>query len=205
MRACGPNPFTGSIVGWAAGAIVLVSAFAAPARAEGQPQAAAQASPTSTAVSVIVDQAKLVRVPDRTQTLIVGNPMIADATVQRNGLLVVTGKSFGVTNLIALDAAGKILAESTVRVQAASDSIVVVQRGLERETYSCAPRCLPSLHLGDSPAYFERVGSQATRRNSLAVGAASEARSDVSTMRSGADSPRRDGVAAEPQNENRPQ
>lgn len=204
MHARGPNPFSGSVLGWAAGALVVVSAFAPGARAEGQPPAVVHASATPTAVSVIVDQAKLVRAPDRTQTLIVGNPMIADATVQRNGLLVVTGKSFGVTNLIALDGAGKILAESTIRVQAASDSVVVVQRGMERETYSCAPNCLPSLHLGDSPAYFERVGSQATRRNSLASGAASEARSDVAMVRSGADSPRRDGAAPEPQNENRP-
>lgn len=204
MHARGPNPFTGQVLGWAAGAIVLVSILAAPARAQGRPQVAVQASAASTAVSVSVDHAKLVRVPERTQTLIVGNPSIADATVQRNGILVVTGKSFGVTNLIALDGAGNVLAESTIRVQAASDSVVVVQRGLERETYSCAPNCLPSLHLGDSPAYFERVGAQATKRNSLATGAAAEAKSDVTTLRGAGEGARRESVTPEPQAENRP-
>lgn len=202
MRARGPNPFTSSVLGWAACATVLISACSSPARA--QPRPAVQASTAAMAVSVVVDQAKLVRVPDGTQTLIVGNPMIADATVQRNGLLVVTGKSFGVTNLIALDGAGKILAESIVRVQAASDSVVVVQRGLERETYSCAPNCLPSLHLGDTPTYFDRVGAQATRRNALATGAAAEAKSDVSSVRIGPEAGRREGAVAEPQSEVRP-
>ena len=83
--------------------------------------------------AVMIDHAKVMRLPERTQTVIIGNPIIADITIQRNGIVVVTGKSYGVTNLIALDAAGAMLAESLVSVQAATESVVVVQRGLERE------------------------------------------------------------------------
>jgi hypothetical protein len=130
-------------------------------------------SPNETAenetVRVMVDHAKVVRLPDRTQTVIVGNPMIADITVQRNGILVVTGKAYGATNLIALDAAGVLLAESTISVQAPTDAVVTVQRGLSRESYSCTPTCQPSLRLGDSPEYFGGVGNQTTQRNSLAT------------------------------------
>lgn len=118
---------------------------------------------------VMVDHAKVVRLPERTQTVIVGNPMIADITVQRNGILVVTGKAYGATNLIALDAAGVLLAESMISVQAPTDAMVTVQRGLARESYSCTPTCQPSLRLGDSPEYFGGVGSQTTQRNSLAT------------------------------------
>ncbi|MFH7163151.1 pilus assembly protein N-terminal domain-containing protein, partial [Klebsiella pneumoniae] len=73
-------------------------------------------------VTVMVDNAKVMRLPERTQTVIVGNPIIADVTLQKNGVLVLTGKSFGATNLIALDAAGAMLAETTIRVEASQAS-----------------------------------------------------------------------------------
>jgi Flp pilus assembly secretin CpaC len=138
------------------------------------PDAAAQsdaalASSGRDTVAVMIDHAKVMRLPERTQTVIVGNPGIADITVQRNGIVVVTGKSYGVTNLIALDAAGVMLAESLVSVQAATDSIVVVQRGLERESYSCTPSCQPSVLLGDANKYFSENGGQVGQRNSLAT------------------------------------
>ncbi len=122
-------------------------------------------------VIVMVDHAKVVRLPEKAQTVIVGNPAIADVAVQKNGVMIVTGKSFGVTNLIALDATGTLLAESLVRVGADSDSVLTVQRGLERESYSCTPVCQPSAQLGDAQKYFGEVGSQASTRNGYAMGA----------------------------------
>ncbi|HEY8565125.1 MAG TPA: pilus assembly protein N-terminal domain-containing protein [Beijerinckiaceae bacterium] len=121
-------------------------------------------------MTVMIDHAKVIRLPERAQTVIVGNPIVADITVQKNGVLVVTGKSYGVTNLIALDAAGAMLAESLISVQAPpTESLVTVQRGFERESYSCTPNCQPSLLLGDSAKFFGEVGGQAGQRNSLAT------------------------------------
>jgi Flp pilus assembly secretin CpaC len=128
-------------------------------------------SRSDTVVTVTVDHAKVVRLPEKAQTVIVGNPAIADVAVQRNGVMVVTGKSFGVTNLIALDSSGALLAESSVRVSAATESILTVQRGLERESYSCTPVCQPSAQLGDSKKHFDEVGGQASARNAAAMGA----------------------------------
>ncbi|MET3889672.1 Flp pilus assembly secretin CpaC [Bosea sp. OAE506] len=122
-------------------------------------------------VVVMVDHAKVVRLPEKAQTVIIGNPAIADVAVQKNGVMIVTGKSFGVTNLIALDASGGLLAESLVRVGADSDAVLTVQRGLDRESYSCTPICQPAAQLGDAQRYFGEVGSQANARNGAALGA----------------------------------
>ncbi|MCJ2034612.1 pilus assembly protein N-terminal domain-containing protein [Methylobacterium sp. J-068] len=135
----------------------------------GAPRAqSAEAVPT--VVTVTVDNAKVIRLPDKTQTVIVGNPVIADVALQRNGVLILTGKSFGSTNLIALDAAGSMLAESTISVQAPQAALITVQRGLERESYSCTPNCQPSIQLGDATKYYGDVSGQAEARRAMATG-----------------------------------
>ncbi|WP_432443190.1 pilus assembly protein N-terminal domain-containing protein [Methylobacterium aquaticum] len=136
--------------------------------------AAAGANDGST-VTVSVDNAKVIRLPERTATVIVGNPIIADVSLQRNGVVVLTGKSFGSTNLIALDAAGTMLAESAISVRAGSPSVVTVQRGLDRESYSCTPACQPAVQLGDAQRYFSEVSAQTGQRNSMATGGAGAA------------------------------
>jgi hypothetical protein len=115
---------------------------------------------------VQIDHARTIKIPSGTQTLIIGNPMIADVTMLKQGsIMVLTGKGFGETNFIALDASGKPLIESTIQV-VASDGALVVQRGLVRESYSCAPRCQPTLRLGDDAKYFGEVSAQVQAHNS---------------------------------------
>ncbi|GJE69402.1 pilus assembly protein N-terminal domain-containing protein [Methylorubrum podarium] len=142
-------------------AVLALLVLTAPARAnEPAPQGA---------VSVQVDNAKVIRLPEKTQTVVVGNPMIADITLQKNGVVVLTGKSFGTTNLIALDGKGAMLAESTISVQAPQASIITVQRGLDRESYSCTPNCQPSVQLGDATKYFDETSKQAEARRGMAT------------------------------------
>jgi Flp pilus assembly secretin CpaC len=121
-------------------------------------------------IAVTLNQAKIIRLPANAQTVIVGNPTIADVTVQKNGILVVTGKSYGMTNVIALDATGTVLGESQLRVDNANDAIVMVQRGLERQSYTCTPACEPTVTLGDSAAFFQGLKTQIEDRNGLAGG-----------------------------------
>ncbi|SED61245.1 Pilus formation protein N terminal region [Rhizobiales bacterium GAS188] len=118
---------------------------------------------------VLTDRAKIIRLPDKTKTVVVGNPIVADVTLGKDGLVVLTGKSFGSTNLIALDAAGAILNESTVQVQQANENLVVMQRGMDRETYSCTPSCMPTVALGDETKYFTDAGTASSTRNKLAT------------------------------------
>ena len=120
-------------------------------------------------ISVILDQARLVKLPDRVATIVIGNPIIADAAVQSGGWMVITGKGYGLTNIIALDRSGAILMEKTIEVQGPSN-VVVVYRGVERDTYSCTAECQRQLTLGDSNAFFEATAAQITARNGLAAG-----------------------------------
>lgn len=143
----------------------LAGALAAALPALVAPAALAQATDT---VSVLVNHARVVRLPATTGTVVVGNPSIADVAVQKNGNLVITGKAYGLTNLIALDPGGNIIAESKIKVDAPSDAVIIVQRGLERETYSCTPKCQPAISLGDAKQFFEDAGGQTERRNALA-------------------------------------
>jgi hypothetical protein len=120
------------------------------------------------AITVQTDRAQVLKLPARTTTVVIGNPMIADVSVQKNGSMVVTGKSYGTTNLIAQDSSGVVLGESLIKVEAPNDDVVVLLRGSERESYSCTPRCQPTLSLGDVPRHFDAVGAQTTSRNALA-------------------------------------
>lgn len=121
-------------------------------------------------VTILLDQARIMRLPDRVATIVIGNPSVADGTLQAGGLLVVTGKSYGTTNIIALDARGAVLAEHTFKVAAPRDGTVTVYRGVARETWSCAPRCERSVVLGDAPEYFDAAITQSGSRNGLASG-----------------------------------
>jgi hypothetical protein len=122
-------------------------------------------------ISVIMDEARLVRMPDRAATIIIGNPAIADAIVQSSGWMVITGKSHGMTNIVALDRGGSILIEKSIEVQSPRQ-VVVVYRGADRNTYSCSPDCERRLTLGDNLAYFNEVATEIAARNGLASGTA---------------------------------
>ncbi|MBS7696334.1 MULTISPECIES: pilus assembly protein N-terminal domain-containing protein [unclassified Chelatococcus] len=127
------------------------------------------AEPTDT-ISVRTNQAKIIRLPENAQTVIVGNPSVADVSLQKNNVLVVTGKSFGTTNVIALDARGVVVGESLLRVEASPEGIVVVQHGRQRQSFICAPSCEPTLVIGDDSEAFRALKSQIEDRNALAQG-----------------------------------
>jgi hypothetical protein len=121
-------------------------------------------------VTISIDQAKVMKLPDRVATIVIGNPLIADATLQSGGMLVITGKGYGSTNLVALDRSGRAVMSSIVQVQGPSGGdTVFVYKGVERESYSCTPDCERRVTLGDSPAYFGAVLGQTGSRNTQAL------------------------------------
>lgn len=154
------------------GAMLLaaIAAFAAAGLVPTRPAAAAES------ISVVLDQAQVVKLPDGVATIVIGNPLIADVSIQPGGVMVVTAKGFGVTNVVALDRTGKVLMDRRVQVQSPRDNLVVVYRGIDRESYSCAPKCERRITLGDTPAYFDATLTQAGNRISQAAGAPAAAK-----------------------------
>jgi Flp pilus assembly secretin CpaC len=132
-------------------------------------------TPAAESFSVVIDQAKLVKLPDKVATIVVGNPLIADVSLQPGGTMVVTGKGYGSTNVMALDRNGTVLLDRVVQVEGPTDKLVTVYRGVDRETYSCTPVCQRRITLGDTPTYFDAALNQSGSLASRAAGGAPEA------------------------------
>jgi Flp pilus assembly secretin CpaC len=137
-----------------------------------QPSAARSESPTG--IEVKIDEARLIRLGQDAAQIIVGNPSIADVAAQGSRLLVVTGKSYGSTNLIALDGAGRTILSARLGVAPNDDQVVTVYRGTLRQSLHCAPDCQHVLTIGDDKTQFEQLAESVQKKfgvaNSVAGG-----------------------------------
>ncbi|WP_315837321.1 pilus assembly protein N-terminal domain-containing protein [Bradyrhizobium prioriisuperbiae] len=140
----------------------------------------ANAAGSGDQIDVVVDQARLIKLPERVATLVVGNPMIADVTLQAGGMMVVTGKGYGATNFIALDREGTVLVDRVIQVEGPTDKLVTIYRGVDRETYSCTPVCQRRVTLGDGAGYFTSTLEQAGNLSNQAAGNATTAAANSS-------------------------
>jgi len=111
-------------------------------------------------VSVNVNMARILRISAPAATVIIGNPGIADVTIQDPQTLVLTGKSYGQTNLIVLDNAGSPIADTMVEVVQDQAGLVTVYMGNSRTSLACEPVCQPIIMLGDDAGYSsETIGA----------------------------------------------
>jgi Pilus formation protein N terminal region len=129
------------------------------------------AEPLANTIAVNVDQARLVKLPARVATIVVGNPLIADIALQAGGVMVVTGKGYGATNFIAMDRSGDVLVDRMIQVEGPTDQLITVYRGVDRESYSCMPICQRRVTLGDGDTYFKSAMDQAGTLSNQAGGA----------------------------------
>jgi Flp pilus assembly secretin CpaC len=109
-------------------AILLTAGIAAPAAAEA-------------GIQVQMNEAKIVKLARPADTVVIGNPAIADAAVQDASTIVLTGKGFGVTNLVALDRDGNPIVDEQVVVIRQTESSVRIYRRASVQTLSCTPYC----------------------------------------------------------------
>jgi hypothetical protein len=126
-------------------------------------------APSNEVIPVMLDQARIIKLPERAATVVLGNPLIADVSLQPGGLVVITGKSYGATNLVALDRSGAVLMDRNLEVKGPPDPIIIVYRGAARSTYSCTPQCSPRINLGDDPDFFDKALAQSTVRSTQAL------------------------------------
>jgi Flp pilus assembly secretin CpaC len=80
-------------------------------------------------IVVQLDRTRLIKLPPRTATVVIGDPLIADLSIEPGGRAAITGKGYGSTNVIVLDRDGAVLTEQTIEVKGPGDPIVVVYRG----------------------------------------------------------------------------
>jgi Pilus formation protein N terminal region len=134
------------------------------------------AAPSARANDLIVryDQSELIRLPRPATEVIIGNPSIADVTIQGGNLLVVTGKTFGVTNIIALDAHRNVIQDQRVLVERDDLRTLVLYKGAQRESYTCTPACAPTITIGDETKFFETMAKHAQNKATVSSGATTE-------------------------------
>lgn len=115
-------------------ALALTAAVAAGA-------AIAQSSP----LNVQIDRSQRVTLRGQAGSVIVANPAIADVTVVGTNTLFITGKGYGVTEVVAVDAIGRTLFQNQVVVTGGSTGSVRVWRGAQATEMACASTCAPSV------------------------------------------------------------
>jgi Flp pilus assembly secretin CpaC len=119
----------------AVGAVSALLAFSAAAQVQAQ----------SRPLNVEIDHATRVQLRAPAGSVIVANPKIADVTVVDANTLFITGKGYGVTEVIAVDALGRPLFQSQVVVSAGSTGSVRVWRGPQATEMACGSSCSPSV------------------------------------------------------------
>jgi Flp pilus assembly secretin CpaC len=119
-------------------------------------------------IDVTIDFAEVVKLDRPAATIVIGNPGIADAAVEDETTLVVTGKAAGTTNLIVLDEEGKEVENTVLRVSSNVRHLTTIFYGRQRQTFSCAPTCEQVIVVGDDPTAFKTAAEQIQNRQAFA-------------------------------------
>ncbi len=90
---------------------------------------------------VFMNHARVLKLDRPVAKVIVGNSEVADATVADPMTIVLTGRAFGTTNLVLLDADGNAIADERILVSIDEGNTVRVYRQTARSVLSCTPNC----------------------------------------------------------------
>ncbi|MBQ2262944.1 MAG: pilus assembly protein N-terminal domain-containing protein [Loktanella sp.] len=88
-------------------------------------------------LAVMVDFASVLRIEGNISAIAVGNSGIADASLADPNTLILTGRTVGTTNLIALNEEGAVILDVMIRVGAQKPGMVTVRRGTEVQSKEC--------------------------------------------------------------------
>lgn len=102
---------------------------------------AAAFSAAAETFDVPINKTKLLRLKRSVSYVLVGNPEIADVSVETARLLFVHGRTIGETNLLLLDSRRREIANYDLVVVPTAVTHITIQRGTDTHTMSCDPRC----------------------------------------------------------------
>ncbi len=127
-------------------------------------------------VSLTMDEVRVVTFSRPIATVFVGNPTIADATVIDPHHAFLLGKTFGVTNLIALGPQSQTIANQQIMVSNRAGGVVTLNKGVAQYSYSCTRgHCESNPVPGDQKTYFDDTNSAVGSHQDQAIKAASAA------------------------------
>jgi Flp pilus assembly secretin CpaC len=127
-------------------------------------------------LAIQTDQTQMIALSTEPGTVVVGNPSIADVSV--NGKQVfMHGRAFGDTNVIILDTNGNQVANFDVTVTHAANNEVAIfsanslkEYRAARVSYSCDPLCQRLMIPGDDFETFKNIVAMNTSKAGLATG-----------------------------------
>lgn len=154
------------------GVMVAPLGLALPAHADGgtaprRVAAPAVQAPAETRISL--DMAVPLRLAAPASGVVVGNPSVVGVSIQSDQLLFLTGRSYGSTNLIVVDAEGRTIFQTRIVVIPDETQAVMVLRGTEQSRLECTPVCRPRPDIGDAAEGFGQVNSQISSRQGQAA------------------------------------
>ncbi len=121
------------------------------------------------ALTVEADQSQMVVLPGIPGSVVIGNPTIADATVEGSKMFI-HGRSFGTTNFVIMDLDGQQMAAFDVSVSHTTANTLALYRGPARISYNCTPTCEAEFQIGDDPTYTGIILEQTKKKIELATG-----------------------------------
>jgi len=136
-----------------------------------QAMASEPASAAEKSVTVKADQASIVPISGEPATVVVGNPIFAEVTIQE-GMIVIHGRHFGTTNVMVLDASGNMLSEFELHVIRGGSQNLTIYKAGSSYSYLCAPACESTLQVGDNADYFASVNTEISAKHGLSTGVA---------------------------------
>lgn len=90
---------------------------------------------------VYMNSARILKLDRPVSKVIIGNSDVADATVADARTIVVTGRSYGSTNIVLLDSDGNALLDERIVVSIDESNTVRVFKSTARTVLSCTPNC----------------------------------------------------------------
>lgn len=123
-------------------------------------------------VWLTMDHVRPYKLEKPAQNIIIGNPAIADVTVQDAENLLLFGKAPGLTNIFIMDEEGNTIENMIVRVRTNATDQLTFHRGSARTTYTCTTNCEATVTVGDDPIVFGQVSGQVGQKYNQAASAA---------------------------------
>ena len=122
--------------------------------------------------AVKVDQTVTLKLTQPANSVVIGSAAIADVTVLGSdpNTLLITGKSFGSTNLTVLDRGGHTIYSNQVLVGGQNDDQLTIVRSGGTYTYSCTDKCRSTAMVGDAPQHVQDVLNTLQAKSAAAKG-----------------------------------